>query len=68
MPQQWKNLETYAIVGPDAAESTPKTTKSNEVSEDDPEEFHNVDVIDAELEKYWRDHYLTTESKSKYIE
>ncbi|KAK8976447.1 hypothetical protein V6N11_013861 [Hibiscus sabdariffa] len=28
---------------------------------DDPE----VDVIDAELETYWRDHYLTTESESE---
>ncbi|KAL4332766.1 hypothetical protein GQ457_07G014150 [Hibiscus cannabinus] len=32
---------------------------------DNPEECHNVNVIDAELETYWRDHYLTTESESE---
>ncbi|KAL4387035.1 hypothetical protein GQ457_09G015880 [Hibiscus cannabinus] len=32
---------------------------------DNLEECHNVNAIDAELETYWRDHYLTTESESK---
>ncbi|KAL4308842.1 hypothetical protein GQ457_01G018300 [Hibiscus cannabinus] len=30
---------------------------------DNREECHNVNVIDVELETYWRDHYLTTESE-----
>ncbi|KAL4383733.1 hypothetical protein GQ457_15G012530 [Hibiscus cannabinus] len=34
---------------------------------DNPEECHNVDVIDAELETYWRNHYLTTESESENL-
>ncbi|KAL4308503.1 hypothetical protein GQ457_01G016500 [Hibiscus cannabinus] len=32
---------------------------------DNPEECHNVNVIDVELETYRSDHYLTTESKSE---
>ncbi|KAL4284592.1 hypothetical protein GQ457_16G007950 [Hibiscus cannabinus] len=32
---------------------------------DNPEECHNVNVIDAELETYWRGHYLTNESESE---
>ncbi|KAL4323329.1 hypothetical protein GQ457_11G021570 [Hibiscus cannabinus] len=32
---------------------------------DKPEECHNVNVIDAELEAYWRGHYLTNESESE---
>ncbi|KAL4366587.1 hypothetical protein GQ457_05G023200 [Hibiscus cannabinus] len=32
---------------------------------DNPEECHNVNVIDAELETYCRDHYLTAESESE---
>ncbi|KAL4311762.1 hypothetical protein GQ457_01G020930 [Hibiscus cannabinus] len=35
---------------------------------DNPEECYNVNIIDAELETYWSDHYLTTESESENFE
>ncbi|KAL4284200.1 hypothetical protein GQ457_16G021400 [Hibiscus cannabinus] len=35
---------------------------------DNPEECHNVNVIDAEVDTYWRGHYLTNESESENFE